>query len=201
MDWSDKRPLDDLAFGILETDQAKRAAVAVFVREKLAVCGVEVADDIIDIGCTGLAKHGISIEDARRIRLGLGGSGVGLTCFVGPDRYCLVHETIGGLQDGQEQLHAAYVLEVSRDLEPSERSHIAIMENIRRRDAQKPTRDRIMEAASALTNASPDAVIEEDEEPEADASKATAADWICPEHGKVYWNCRFCVAALIVNGM
>lgn len=202
MDWSDKRPLTDLAFGILETDEARRTETARFVREKLSMCGVEIADDIIDVGCTGLAKQGISIEDAKRIRLGLGGSGVGLTCFVGPDRYCLVHETVGGLQDGQQQLHPAYVLEVSRDLEPGERDHVAVIENIRRRDPQKPTRDRIMEAASALTNASPDAVIEDDEEPEAEASPSEPASTAdrCPEHGKVYWNCRFCVAALIVNG-
>ena len=76
MDWSDKRPLADLAFGILETDVAHRTATAQFVQEKLVACGVEIADDIVDVGCTGLAKHGISIEDAKRIRLGLGGSGV-----------------------------------------------------------------------------------------------------------------------------
>ena len=38
---------------------------------------------------------------AVRVRENMGGSGCGLPCYVPPDRFCMVHNTIG--VDGQSQ--------------------------------------------------------------------------------------------------
>lgn len=112
----------------IKTDEIEDA----WLRDAFSRCGLTVAQDIIEMGCTGFAGKGFTVEEIKRIRLGLAGSGVGLPCYVGVDRFCFAHNVIGGLQEGQDQRHAAYVNQISRELEASERAHVAVMETARR---------------------------------------------------------------------
>ncbi len=150
----DGRPISSLRFGLTETGRQVEVEMRegvpgtgvmvpeVIIDEKLAaevrdvfeICGAVIAQDIIELGCTGLAAHNISIEVAQRIRLGLAGSGIGLVCYVGPDRFCLVHNVIGGLQESQAPRHADYAKLISRELTPAETAHVAMMETARRAD-------------------------------------------------------------------
>jgi hypothetical protein len=196
MDWSDNRPLDTLPFGF-EHPEAERPAVVERVRTMLAAAGVKVADDIAKLGCTTLCRYGVSIDDSKFLRLGLAGSGCGMPCFVPPDRYCLVHETIGGLQDGQDALDADQIPSISRSLTPEESIRSALMNKamgLKGKDA-----DRIAKAADLLSGRDlPDGLL-------ADASgetpePAATLPWVCPEHDSPDWNCRYCVAAGIVGG-
>lgn len=120
--------------GIMVPKIVTDEALAKFLRDTFTACGLTTAQQILDWGCTGFSSQGLSIEDVQKVRAGLAGSGVGLTCFVGPDRFCLVHNVIGGLQEGQEQRHPHTVAQISRDLTPEERSHVAVMETARRAD-------------------------------------------------------------------
>jgi hypothetical protein len=117
------------------------------VREILAACEVKVAADIVELGCTGLAGWAVHIDNIKLVRNGLAGSGVGLTCYVGTDRFCLAHETIGGLQDGQAQRHTEFIEKISRPLTEKERLSVSLRENARRIQTDK----RLVDAADALT--------------------------------------------------
>jgi hypothetical protein len=120
--------------GIMVPEIITDKALEVVVRQALAKCNALTAQDVFDLGCTGLAVHGVDIETTQAVRIGLAGSGVGLPCYVGPDRFCLAHNVIGGLQEGQDQRHAHAVAQISRELTPAERSHVAVMETARRTD-------------------------------------------------------------------
>ena len=129
------------------------------VQKLLMNHGVQRAQEIIDNGCTGLfrlflpsdeegpigfasgihsslqeGKEETAIETVRFVRENMGGARVSLPCYVGPDRYCLIHQTIGGLQFGQKALHADQVRYISRDLTPEEKGHVNLVENVRRRE-------------------------------------------------------------------
>jgi hypothetical protein len=209
IDWTDRRKLEDLPFGAV-FPESERASISIMVNETLHKCGVEIAEDISKLGCTGLAaaeKNNIfSIDDGviaffKRVRLGVGGSGCTLPCFVPPTRYCLVHETIGGLQEGQAQCFPEMVEKVSRELRPHERKHVEVVESARRVEARTEN-DRL--------NAARDIVMGEDAEEEAPDSdlvkrsrpraEVLPPPWVCPEHGATFWACRFCVAAEIARG-
>jgi hypothetical protein len=220
----DNRPVESLTFGI-EAPLEEREAVAARVREFLLASGCKVGDDVRRLGCTGVAKvmraldpklpYSPIISQGKFLRLGLAGSGIGLTCFVPPSRYCLVHETIGGLEDGQKQYHAEYVNAVSRELTPQERATVAVIERARRseertmsgsmRDATDLlTGRKKKEAVAAVTEAEAG----EEEEVPADAEAKEPArqveplpePWTCPEHKKTDWRCRYCAAQAIVEG-
>jgi hypothetical protein len=213
MDWIDERPLDQLTFGF-EAPLDERESTAAFVRETLQRCGVKLAQDIGDVGCSGLAAQGISIEDSKRILLGLAGSGCGLVCYVPVDRFCLVHGGVGGLQVNQASRHIEHVPSISRDLTPSEKLKVELVESARRIRARS-TGDRILDTADALSGRKvPDDLlgraeailgdVEPEPEPEPAPQQSAVEEpeepWTCPEHGKTFWGCRFCVAAEIVNG-
>lgn len=104
----------------------------IVVRGVLHACGVEKAGDINTVGCTGVIKSGLTIEAASALILNLAGSGFGLPCFVPTSRYCNVHKTIGGLQDGQKQHHEEKVEAVSRPLTPAEQGKVKLTEAARR---------------------------------------------------------------------
>jgi len=204
IDWTDRRKLEDLTFGVV-FPEAEREVAAKFTYDMLVLCGVEIAEDISKVGCTGLAIHNLSVGEMKHVRLGIGGSGCPLPCFVPPTRYCLVHETIGGLQEGQAPLFHEMVGEVSRELKPEEKKHVEIVESAARVEARTD--------AGRMSGAR-DILMSDGEEdgaaklfiPESDRTTHTTgvinvvAPWTCPEHGATLWACRFCVAAEIAKG-
>ena len=201
MDWSDNRPLAELTFGI-EAPEPERATVAAKVRQTLADCGIKVADDIALLGCTGLVKHNVSVKDAQALRMGLAGSGCGLPCFVPLTRWCFVHETPGGLQEGQTPLHTEVMQDISRDLTPAERVTVDLVERARRLPGKNG--ERIAQAAEMLSGrALPgdlgEAEAEAEETPPVDADKPAPA-WKCPDHDTTFWACRYCIAQAVVEG-
>lgn len=190
--------------------------LAKYTRDTFAACGATVVRDIEALGCTGLVHHGVTIEGAKRARAGLAGSGAGLPCYVAADRYCLVHEVIGGLQDGQLQRFPEAVEATSRPLAPSEIAHRELVETARRsrggsRDAADALSGRklpdnflteVTEAIGSTVEPSPElpppapsAV------PTPAVAPLSAEDMFrCPEHATTFWDCRYCVAAEIVKG-
>lgn len=193
------------------------------VRMLLAAHKVEYVDEIVALGCTGLSVRGMSVESIREVHAGLGGTGHVLPCYVGLDRFCLVHNTIGGLQEGQEQRHPGAVANVSRPLTKEERAKVAVVEHARRQKEQAAAVDTLagrklspeLEAelagiTGAETKPGGEARLDE-AAPSArelaaayhallDRLQGDGARWICPEHVKTFWPCRFCVAQVIVEG-
>ena len=98
----DDRLLEDIHFGTDKEDASEVAAITKEMRELFAGLGCKTGEDISKVGCTTLFSAGISVEEINKIRLKMAGSGIGLCCFVHPGLYCLGHDTIGGLQEGQE---------------------------------------------------------------------------------------------------
>lgn len=210
MDWSDKRPIEEMNFGAEEKDEVKRKEVCTRVRDILKTCGVKVADDIAELGCTGFAAVGpgaqamsdVSYSDAiirlgKFLRLGLAGGGVGLPCFVPPTRYCLIHETIGGLESGQEARHPEMVASISRELTPVETVRVRVIEKARNSGKNK-TGDQIAHAVEVF--ADPTGVLEEAPNESPEPVPRSELNWKCPEHTELKWNCRYCAAQAIVEG-
>lgn len=195
------------------------------IRNVLRSCGVKTAGDIEQLGCTGAAKFGLPPEGIKNLRLGIGGGGVGLPCFVPVTRYCLAHGTIGGLQQGQKQFYPDQVDAISRPLTPKEKGTVELIEASRR--VQGGTMgDRLLRTADALSGRELPKGFEAssifDAEPIiADMTPAAAAErivqerpvardgsymvdlpepWKCPDHPKTNWACRYCVAQAIVDG-
>jgi hypothetical protein len=209
----DERPLSELNFGYNEISPEDREREAAWVREELVAMGVQTAQGIVDLGCTGAANH-LTSEEIPRLRLGLAGCGVGLPCYVPIGRFCLAHNTIGGLEPGQLPLHVENIARISRDLTPAEAAKVAVMEKSRRiekdnlADTQKAVSrvlgGRDLDAVKeALTN-SPDQVLDLDEDPQTDlhnmALTPPRSPWRCTEHRDLNWSCRHCVAQAIVEG-
>lgn len=215
----DTRSIDDMPFGA-ETPEVDRAAVAERVRKQLVTYGVKTADDINRLGCTGAmsfeaAMPGFApLEDAddksearariQFLRLGLAGGGVGLPCFVTPDRFCLVHATIGGLQENQKQLYPAFVDAISRPLTDPERGQFALINAARMTARTDP--DAAADLLSGRTEAP--GVIERGEDNGLDdedvrilhGARLGAQTWKCSDHATTNWACRYCVAQAIVEG-
>lgn len=177
-------------------------------RALLQRCGVKLARDIEQLGCTGAAAAGLSIEEISELRIGLAGGGTGLPCFVDITQFCLAHNTIGGLQDGQEQHHRDHVEEVSRDLTPAERGRVELIEAARRKQG-KSLDERLVATGDILSGRElPDGFESAGStDPFAAAARARAAapapieaPWVCPEHPKTNWACRYCAAQAIVEG-
>ena len=204
------RPIEDMPFEGGEP-----------VRELLRSLGVKTAHDIELLGCTGAKAKGLSIEQIAALRLSLAGGGTGLPCFVGIDRFCLAHNTIGGLQVEQEQRHPEFVEAVSRELTKEERGRIELIEAARRKRG-KTLDDRIMSTTDILAGRElPDGFaadvppVEQDRVLPASVREGieqarrgevspvplhVLQDWECPEHKKTNWACRYCVAQAIVEG-
>lgn len=182
------------------------------VRATLRMCGVATAGDIEKLGCTGAAKHGLDASNIATLRLALSGGGVGLPCFVPITRYCLAHNTLGGLQDGQKQWYPDQVEGISRPLTAKEKGTVELIEASRRIQGQT-LGERLMTTADALAGRELpkgfEAVGEDEEEVPAAQKKFTLREtgvpfepssWVCPEHPKLNWACRYCIAQAIVAG-
>ena len=209
----DTRPIDEMPFGSGSPDPKLTAAL---VREMLHKCGVTVAHEIEELGCTGASAKGLAMTEIVELRMGLAGGGVGLTCFVPPTRYCLAHSTIGGLQVGQASRFPEEVVKVSRELSPRERGHVEVVEASRRVRGGDMS-ERLMKTADALSGRDlPLGVELEDGEEELEEEESTHSStkmslretgvpfdplvWACPEHRVPVWACRYCIAQMIVEG-
>ncbi len=217
----DKRPISEMAFGAEEKTPARQTDTADRVRGVLAACGVAIADDINRLGCTGvLAKakaakeekndvfadedRHAAIDVAKFLRLGLAGGGVGLPCFVPSTLYCLVHNTIGGLQDNQKALYPECVGMISRPLTDAERGQFELVNAVRKKSRNNPD-----EAADILSGREqvPGVVetgegddLDDDDVQVLQGARLGAQTWKCPEHTTTNWACRYCVAQAIVEG-
>jgi hypothetical protein len=196
----DERPIGEMPFaGGDET------------RALLARCSVSKAIEIEWLGCTGAAGRGLSIEEITALRIGLGGGGVGLPCFVPPQRFCLAHNTIGGLQREQESRSPENVAAISRELTPKEAGQVAFTETVRR-SGKGGVGEQMATAAAALGGHGdmPRGVemLEEGANGEtivlppgiSTPTPSYLPPFTCPEHTKTNWSCRFCVAQAIVEG-
>lgn len=205
----DTRSIDEMPFGSGAPDPQ---SVATSVRDMLKKCGVSVAHEIEALGCTGASAKGLSLTGITELRLGLAGGGVGLPCFVPPTRYCIAHGTIGGLQLGQAARFPEEVEKISRELTRKERGHIEMVEASRRVRGGDLS-ERLMKTADALSGRDLPPGIEheadtgfEDGQPyrqiaEHAPQAPTAPDaFVCPEHMKPVWSCRYCVAQMVVEG-
>ena len=189
-------------------------------RAFLTRCSVTEAREIETLGCTGATKFGLSVDEIRVLRLGLAGGGVGLPCFIAPSRYCLAHNTIGGLQNEQLQRYPEFAEQISRPLTKQEAGHVAYTEAVRHStDASAGVGDRIA-SASGMLNGYGDMprgteMVEEEEPATPEAQLPPAAQAIvaaqvdkmmarrafrCDEHTTRVWTCRFCVAQAVADG-
>jgi hypothetical protein len=220
--FADNRPIADMPFGAEEHDAAERANVANRVRSILQACAVRVADDIAKLGCTGVMANAAAVVNvagmeprvpdlsysaqhaAQFLRIGLAGGGVGLPCFVPITRYCLVHETIGGLEPGQLQMYPEYADAISRELTPPEKARVALIEQARQRGRKDP--DKAVDILAGRDIAAEEAIQHAltDEQPKADVlhipAAPVAAEWVCPDHKELNYQCRYCVAQAVVEG-
>lgn len=176
----------------------------------LTRCHVTKAYEIEQLGCTGAAGFGLTIADIASLRIGLGGGGVGLPCFVPPDKFCLAHNTVGGLQREQEARHPANVAAISRELTPKEAGQVAFTETVRR-TGKGGVGEQMAAAAGALGGFGElprgTELVEEVSEappislpPGVPTLASYTPSFTCPEHTKTNWSCRFCVAQAIVEG-
>lgn len=190
-------------------------------------CQVKTRDDVEELGCTGCIAYGLSIDDIQFMRIGLAGSGVGLPCFVPPDRYCLAHGVSGGLQDGQTVRWGEFVEKVARPLTPAEQAHAKLVAAARKSEREHGAHSLLHgHTMPAGWKAEEDAEDEADgvqggaqvEETLAEAVEGLRADggiddivaagkmrgplfaWKCDEHDKTDWACRHCVAQAVVEG-
>lgn len=187
-------------------------------RAMLTRCNVKKAFEIDTLGCTGASGYGLTLDEIAALRLGLAGGGVGLPCFVPPDRYCLAHNTVGGLQREQESRHPANVAAISRELTPQEAGHVAFTETVRR-TGKGGVGEQMATAAGALggfgemprgvemveERTATDDVrdgIAQAQRGEVSPVPASVFDgtFVCPEHAETNWSCRFCVAQTITEG-
>ena len=199
----DERPLAEIRFG--QDGRGSALAIEAAIRGYFEQVGVKVGQDIIDLGCTGLVSKlretgtlaiAITLNTAQYIRRNMSGSICGLPCYVPRDRFCLVHDTIGGLQaagnmDGpQAPRHSEALPLMSRELTEDERRTVAGI--------------NAKLAADAKEKALADYGAEEIEEP-SDTAPAPSCPipqppFKCPNHEEPDWDCRKCIAQAIVEG-
>jgi hypothetical protein len=195
MDWSDTRPIEEINFALDMPDSENARAR---VREVFLKVGCKTADDAAEVGCTGLAAAGFSIEDSVFVRQHMAGAGFGLTCFVPQSRFCLVHNVIGGLQENQDQRHPEMVDKISRELTTKERGHVELIESSRRIEGRKNVMDALA-GRKLPTDFSEDADSDSEEAPTT-SEPSPFEPFECQEHGETLWSCRFCVAAEVAKG-
>jgi hypothetical protein len=204
----DERPLSEVQFALGDAQAQQKAEE---VRGLLRLCGVTTAQDIVDLGCTGLVlqleqqSHALvdpMLVEARFVRENMSGSICGLPCYVPNHLFCLVHNTVGGLQasgnkDGpQSNPHPAGLALCSRPLTPEEGGKLQGVQAFAQAEAIKE--------ANAHFGAE---VTEPDDNGDffstpsaADACPVPLPPFVCREHGEFTAGCRYCLAQSIVEG-
>ena len=193
-DKPDLRPIDEIPF--LEH--------AGHVRRILKIAELTIADQVIQAGCTGLVMNlrvmdSLSktcddvVKDAQFVREHMGGAGFGLPCYVPPTRFCLVHNTIGGLQQGQEARRPEGMAFCSRELTEEEQKY-AVAVNA------KIAQDGLKEAAAHFGVKSCKDETASVPPPNASPVWLLNGQFRCPEHKEIEWKCRYCLAAAIIQG-
>lgn len=212
----DTRPLGEIQFAAdLPYSSLEHASIEAKIRDYLHQVGVGVGQDIIEMGCTGLAQalnnlyasesaegSHCSLEQCAQqaiatasfILQNMAGSICGLPCYVPRDRYCLVHDTIGGLQlegnlDGpQMRRHPEALPLMSRELTEDERKHVG---GIKAKIAEEARRVALAEYGVEDI---------EDEGNPAPSCPVPPPPFECPEHKeKPDWTCRKCLAQSLVD--
>lgn len=221
------RPGDPPSDEVIAAWKEMHAVDLTVLRELLDAAGCKIAEDVVALGCTGfvhkLRNDKLVLEaliaQVQHVRLGLGGSGVGLPCYVPPNRYCLVHQVSGGLQDRQEQKYPEEVEAISRELTAAERAQTELTDHARQSSGENRERG----AADVLAGRRLPEGWERETGPiteeqraknikeymdrtgitakvDAAAAEIAAQQWKCPDHTEPRWDCRYCVAQMIVEG-
>lgn len=200
----DNRSIEIIPFAQDFTDPIAREEALLRIRQMFIEAGTLTAQAIIEHGCTGLVGR-LTPKDPRTpfvparaplvrvafAREHMAGAGFGIPCYVPPDRFCLVHNTIGGLQDRQVARHSEFLNLVSRELTPEEAKHAAAVGALIKQTGAKEAKKRF-----GAEEAKDDPV---EERPEPSASRLTAS-FTCPEHKTIVYRCRYCLAAAIITG-
>lgn len=182
------------------------------VRSIFADAACRTDEDVINCGCTGLVSRLIeyfnlpgekAVEQATIVRANMEGSGFGLPCYV-PERYfCLVHNTVGGLQKGQAQKYASAVSTCSRELHSDEHLHASAVQAAINQEGLKEAQSRfgMEQIEEALIETEPEAA---SSTPESSLGgflrQSPLGGSLCPNHSETVWTCRYCLAQLILNG-
>jgi hypothetical protein len=203
---TDDRKIEDILFAQDSPDGESRRLDCCAVRDILLERGACIAQDVIDLGCTGLVharKTGAAVADVAFARSHMAGAGFGIPCYVPPTRFCLVHNTIGGLQPNQKPRHQDGLDLCSRELTPEEQGHAAGVQALINKEGEDKAKrlfgaekiDPVPAAESAMpaTSAAPTIV--------ASVPIVTlGARFVCPEHATIVWACRYCLAAAVIHG-
>lgn len=183
----DERSLDEIDF--TQDGDPEVSVSYVPVRATLRRVGAVTAQNILDLGCTGLVSRLAECEpkwlgSAQAVRGGMAGAGFGLPCYVPPTRFCLVHNCIGALEPGQESKHPEGLPLCSRELNAEEKKMAAAMDIL----TQGKPQDEEAPAVETPTLAPPGSPI------------ALHDGFACPEHREPVWRCRYCLAAAVIAG-
>jgi len=205
----DTRPLGEIRFAA-DLPASAGESIEAKIRDLLHQAGVGVGQDIIDMGCTGLVESlprldALALDSARFIRRHMAGSVCGLPCYVPRDRYCLVHDTIGGLQlagnfDGpQAQRHPGALPFMSRELTEEERWKVSGIEA--KLSAEVKAAALAEYGATDLDDEAVQASMAYPHEMAvAPSCPIPQPPFKCPEHTEPDWGCRKCIAQAIVEG-
>lgn len=222
-EFQDTRPIEDLEFGAALPDRTpeERQKTRDVLTSLFRNLGCRIAQDIADLGCTGLsAKAQMSVGAIGEIRSDMAGSGVGITCFVPGHLFCLAHNTIGALQPGQAQRYPEALPAITRPLTPQEEVSVRLIEKTQR--IKSSGKSRLVDSVDMLSGrgisptdledpndvdeGAPPTVSTKynptlDYDPAKVYAKETfATPWECEEHNTLVVGCRYCLAQAIVQG-
>jgi hypothetical protein len=197
------------------------------VRAVYAQAGLETAQAIIDAGCTGLAHRllayraakmahpdmlALALKDAFFARSNHSGAGFGLPCRVPPTHFCLIHNTIGGLQQGQRAGTPEELRFAARPLTADEAAHAQMIDGKVKGDAAAEAKQffgleevvpEVVAEAPALVEVPPKRVFAPPKASPREVYTTPSQElfaWECPEHKETNWHCRYCLASAIVHG-
>jgi hypothetical protein len=198
----DERLIDAIPFALDTSDLMFRAQRAEAVRNALKRAGAKTAQDVIDLGCTGLVfalttvDSDVAVREAIHVRANIAGAGFGLPCYVPPDKFCLVHNVVGGLQRQQVARHPEGLPLCSRELTDEERKHALSIDAL----AGKAAREEAKRFGKVLDDDADDG--EPTPNPPANATPIflLSSQFRCPEHKEMVVKCRFCLAAAVIAG-